>query len=129
MPSLRVKGRRVHRGRVDAIGYLMYAVAYFVVVAGAVGAVVSHVDGKVAVPWASPWRMWTPKLFVVGGPAMFILALAFATVGISFWVVVPLLIASLVAFWVAAVLIEVEWLRRRAEDRATGIARPERLGI
>ena len=40
-----------------------------------------------------------------------------------------MLIGSLVAPWAGAVLITVEWLRRRAEDRATGIARPRRPGV
>ena len=80
-------------------------------------------------PWASPWRIRSPKLFAVGGPALFILALAIAVTGIPAWAAVALLIGSLFAPWIGAVLIIVEWLRRRAEDRATVLARPERPWI
>jgi hypothetical protein len=114
----------VHRRRVDAIGYLFDAVAYFVITVGALAAVVWRLDAKVAVPWASPWRMRVPKLLAAGGPVLFLLALAIALTGIPVWVAVALLIGSLFAPWAGAVMITIEWLRRRAEDRATGIARP-----
>jgi hypothetical protein len=119
----------VHRKCVDAIGYLFDVVGYLVITVGALTAVVWHVDEKVAVPWASPWRMRSPKLCAVGGPALLILAFAIAVTGIPLWVAVALLIGSLVSPWAGAVLITVESLRRRAEDRATGIARPRRPGV
>ena len=121
--------RRVHRGRVDAIGYLLDAVVYFIVTVGALASAVWRVDEKVAVPWASTWRMRSPKLAAAGGPALFILTFPAVLVGLPMWLGWAMLIGSLVAPWAGAVLITVEWLRRRAEDRATGITRPVRPWI
>ncbi|ACU72529.1 hypothetical protein Caci_3626 [Catenulispora acidiphila DSM 44928] len=105
------------------------AVVYFVVTAGTLAVVLWHVDARTAVPWASPWRMRLPKLCAVGGPALFFLVSPIVLTGGPEWVGVASLIGALLAPWAGAVLIIVERLRRRAEDRATGIARPVRPWI
>ena len=128
-PGLRVQTRRVHRWRVDAIGFLFGAVVYFGLTAGSVVAAVWHIDEKTAVPWASPWRMRSAKLCAVGGPVLFVLAFVVAVTGLPVGVFAVPMIGSLAVPWLGAVLITVEWLRRRAEDRATGIARPRRPGV
>lgn len=119
----------VHRGRVDAFGYLFLAIVYSAIAEGVLALAVWRVGSKVAVPWASPWRMRLPKLLIIGGPALFILALVVVLTGIQVGVAVAFFISALVAPLAGVVLITVEWLRRRAEDRATGIARPERPWI
>ncbi len=113
----------------EASAFLMYAAAYFLLVGIAVGTAISRVNEKAAVPGASPWRMRTPKLFVAAGPVSLILFYGITMSGILCWALLPLLFWSFVAPWVGAVLIVNERGRRRAEDRATGIERPERLGI
>ena len=113
----------------DGFGYLLDVVLYFMVTIAIVAPVVWHVDAKTAVPWASPWRTRLPKLLVVGGPPVFILTCAISLTGIPGWAAWALVIGSLAAPWAGALLISVEWLRRRAEDRATGLVRPERPWI
>jgi hypothetical protein len=110
---------------VDAIGYLLDIIVYFVIAIGSVAAFISHVDEKVPVPGASPWRIRSPKIAAAAGPVLLIAG--FFAVAISSWLAVAVLIGSLAAPWVAGVLIVVEWCRRRAEDRATGLVRPLRL--
>jgi hypothetical protein len=121
--------RRVHRWYVDAIGALLGAIFYFGLTAGSVVAAVWHVDEKVAVPWASPWRVRSAKLFAVGGPALFVVAFAAAVTGLPTRMFELLVIVSFAFPWAGAVLIIVEWLRRRIEDRGTGLARPQRPGV
>ena len=108
----------------DAIGYLFDAVVYFLITVSAVTAAVWRVDEKVAMPGTSPWRMRLPKLCVIVGPMLFVLAGAITLTGTPAWLPATPLIGSLAAPWIGAVLITVEWLRRRAEDRATGLVRP-----
>jgi hypothetical protein len=107
-----------------ALAFLIIALVYF-----ALAGAVLHVDEKAAVPWASPWRTRAPKLFTVGGPALFVLAFAMAAAGLPAWTGEATLVGALVAPWIGGVLITVEWLRRRAEDRTTGLTRPERARI
>jgi hypothetical protein len=63
---------------------------------------------------------------VVAGPVGFLSSIPISATPIPPWMLATLLLASLVAPWAAAVLTVLEWRRRRAEDRATGLARPVR---
>lgn len=87
-------------------------------------AVVWHVDRKPAVPWAAPWRMLAPKLFAAGPAVLFALLIPLAILRVPTAVLWAMFFTCLGGPWVSAVLITVEWLRRRAEDRATGVVRP-----
>jgi uncharacterized membrane protein YraQ (UPF0718 family) len=111
----------------DAIGYLIDIVAYFIVAVGIAVAMISHVDQKVAIPGASPWRIRAPKLVAAAGPLLFISVFAVLFVGED-WLTMGVGIASLAAPWIAVVLIVTEWIRRRTEDRRIGIPRPNRPG-
>ena len=64
-------------------------------------------------------------LFAAAGPLVF--AGAFMALFVGSWLVIAAMIAAMAAPWTAAVLIVTEWIRRRAEDRWTGIPRPDRL--
>lgn len=110
----------------DAIGYFIDFVGYFIITVGMAVAMISHVDRKVAIPDASPWRIRAPKLAAAAGPLLFIGC--FAALFIGEWLTIGLAIASLAAPWIAMVLALTEWFRRRAEDRRTGIPRPDRPG-
>ena len=114
-----------HR-RVDAIGYVFDAVVYFFISVGALSALILRVDAKTAVPWASPWRTRSPKLLAVAGPVLFILAFPVSLTGLPAWVAAAMVFGALAAPPIGAALVLLEWLRRRAEDRATGLVRPER---
>jgi hypothetical protein len=111
---------------VDAFGYLLDAVVYFLVTVGLAAAAVWRVDEKVAVPGTSAWRIRWPKVFVSAGPVLFVLMLPITLVHAPVALVVAILVTSLAAPWIAGLLIAVEWFWRRAEDRGTGLRRPMR---
>jgi hypothetical protein len=112
---------------VDGLGYLLDAVVYYIVTVGLVAAAITRVDSRTPVPWASRWRIRGPILATATGPVLFVVLCVCSLPAAPTWLLAGLAVAALGAPWVGAGLITVEWLRRRAEDRATGLERPFRM--
>ena len=116
-------GAGSHRG-VGLIGQWIFGILYVFIAAWVMTVVVSHVDRKLAVPWAAPWRMAAPKLFAGAAPLLAFLFFFLAFFRSPGWLLMTVLFTALASPWISAILISVEYLRRRAEDRATGVPRP-----